>query len=238
MMHRARWRWGYAVLAVPYIHPADGANEALVLSAPGSGEGTAAVQSNSRLWGVDGNVIARANLGKTVDLDLLAGFRYLSLTESLSLATTTTTAVPGVFDGAVTPPGSTYVGFDRWLAGQTWSNFQDVAALPDTVDFLGPTEGTIFVRQAQLRYTRGPWSIAIENPETTITPYLNNAARISSDDNLAPDFTARWLTRGEWGHFTVAGLLRQWADGRWHTRRGPTSSRPAAVPSRRRCGRP
>ena len=99
------------------------------------------------------------------------------------------------------------VGWNRWLAGQTWSNFQDVAALPDAVDFVGPTEGTTFVRQAQVRYTNGPWSLSIENPETTITPYLGGT-RISSDDNLAPDLTARWATRGDWGHFTVAGLAR------------------------------
>lgn len=102
-----------------------------------------------------------------------------------------------------------YVSFDKWLAGQTWSNFQDTAALPDTVDFVGPTEGTIFVRQAQVRYTSGPWSFSVENPETTVTPFLNNGTRISSDDNVAPDFTARWMKKGDWGHFTVAGLVRQ-----------------------------
>lgn len=102
-----------------------------------------------------------------------------------------------------------FVSFDKWLAGQTWSNFQDVAALPDTVDFLGPTEGTIFVRQGQIRYTSGPWSFSIENPETTVTQYLNAGPRISSDDNNMPDVTARWLKKGDWGHFTVAGLLRQ-----------------------------
>lgn len=102
-----------------------------------------------------------------------------------------------------------YVSFDKWLAGQTWSNFQDTAALPDTVDFIGPTEGTIFVRQAQVRYTSGPWSFSVENPETTVTPFLNAGARISSDDNNAPDVTARWMKKGGWGHFTVAGLLRQ-----------------------------
>jgi hypothetical protein len=102
-----------------------------------------------------------------------------------------------------------YVSFDKWLAGQTWSNFQDTAALPDTVDFIGPTEGTVFVRQAQIRYTSGPWSFSLENPETTVTPFLNAGARISSDDNSAPDLTARWLKKGDWGHFTVAALLRQ-----------------------------
>ena len=102
-----------------------------------------------------------------------------------------------------------YVSWNQWLAGQTWSNFQDVAAVPDSVDFVGPTEGTIFVRQAQLRYTQGPWSFSVENPETTITPFGNVGARIASDDNDVPDFTARWIRKGDWGHVTVAGLLRQ-----------------------------
>jgi hypothetical protein len=97
----------------------------------------------------------------------------------------------------------------QWLAGQTWTNFQDVAALPDTVDFIGPTEGTIFDRQAQVRYTKGAWSFSAENPETTVTPFRNAGARISSDDNLLPDLTARWMKKGNWGHFTVAGLLRE-----------------------------
>lgn len=100
-------------------------------------------------------------------------------------------------------------GGAQWLAGQTWSNFQDVAALPEAVDFVGPTDGVIFVRQAQLRYTSGPWSFSVENPQTTVTPHLGAAARFNSGDNIAPDATARWIARGDWGHFTVAGLLRQ-----------------------------
>ncbi|MBK7904699.1 MAG: hypothetical protein IPJ97_18645 [Proteobacteria bacterium] len=40
-----------------------------------------------------------------------------------------------------------YVQWREWLVGQTWSNFQDVAALPDSVDFIGSTDGTVFVRQ-------------------------------------------------------------------------------------------
>ncbi|TKR29311.1 hypothetical protein FCE95_14205 [Luteimonas gilva] len=102
-----------------------------------------------------------------------------------------------------------YISWNNWLAGQTWSNFQDVAALPDAVDFVGTTDGTIFVRQAQLRYTKGPWSFSLENPQTTVTPFLNNGARFNTGDNVAPDLTARWLTKGDWGHFTVAALVRQ-----------------------------
>ena len=102
-----------------------------------------------------------------------------------------------------------YVQWNRWLAGQTWSNFQDTAALPDSVDFIGPTEGTVFVRQAQLRYTRGAWSFSAENPETTVTAYRGAGARISSDDNLMPDLTARWTRKRPWGHVTAAALLRE-----------------------------
>lgn len=101
-----------------------------------------------------------------------------------------------------------YVQWDKWLAGQAWSNFQDVAALPDAVDFVGPTEGTTFVRQAQLRYTSGPWSFSLENPETVVTGW-RSAARTISDDNAFPDLTARWTSKGDWGHFGVAGLVRQ-----------------------------
>ena len=101
-----------------------------------------------------------------------------------------------------------YVTWDKWLAGQTWSNFQDVAALPDAVDFVGPTEGTTFVRQAQLRYTSGPWSVSLENPETVVSGY-RSTARTISDDNAMPDLTARWTSKGDWGHVGIAGLIRQ-----------------------------
>ena len=101
-----------------------------------------------------------------------------------------------------------YVTWDKWLAGQTWSNFQDVAALPDAVDFVGPTEGTTFVRQAQLRYTSGAFSVALENPQTVVTGY-RTTTRTNSDDGGMPDITARWTKKGDWGHFSVAGVARQ-----------------------------
>jgi len=102
-----------------------------------------------------------------------------------------------------------FVTWNKWMAGQAWSNFQDVAALPEAVDFVGPTEGTIFVRQAQVRYTNGPWSFSLENPHTTYDNVATAARNTAGGDNVLPDFTARWMTKGDWGHFTVAGLLRQ-----------------------------
>ena len=101
-----------------------------------------------------------------------------------------------------------YVSWDKWLAGQTWSNFQDVSALPEAVDFVGPTEGTVFVRQAQLRYTQGPWSWALENPQTVVSQW-RTTARTVSDDGIVPDITVRWTHKGAFGHVSVAGLARQ-----------------------------
>ena len=101
-----------------------------------------------------------------------------------------------------------WVSWDKWLAGQTWSNFQDTAALPDAVDFVGPTEGTTFVRQAQLRYTSGGFSVALENPQTVVASY-RSSARTTSDDGSVPDLTARYTKKGDWGHVSVAAIARQ-----------------------------
>ena len=105
-----------------------------------------------------------------------------------------------------------YVTWREWLVGQTWSNFMDVATLPEAVDFIGTTDGTSFVRQPQVRWTRGGFSISAENRETTILPYdaLGVAgARIVSDDGMMPDLTARYAWKGKWGHLAIAGLVRE-----------------------------
>ncbi len=101
-----------------------------------------------------------------------------------------------------------YVQYKHWLVGQSWSNFQDVAALPDTADFIGPTDGTVFVRQPQVRYIAGNWSFSAENPETTITPF-GGGTRISSDDNDIPDLTAVYMYKLRNGYLRASGLARQ-----------------------------
>lgn len=103
-----------------------------------------------------------------------------------------------------------FVSWNNWLAGQTWSNFQDTGSLPDTVDFLGVSAGTVFVRQSQLRYTNGPWSLSLENPRTIATPF-GSSGRFTSNDGQLPDMTVRYLHKADWGHFSVAGLVRQLA---------------------------
>ncbi|MEZ5472341.1 MAG: DcaP family trimeric outer membrane transporter [Marinicella sp.] len=100
-----------------------------------------------------------------------------------------------------------FLTYNDWLFGQTWSTFQDVGALPESVDFLAASEGIVFERQSMVRYTNGPWQIAMENPESTITPY-GGGGRIVSDDNGFPDFVAKYTHKADWGHVAVAGLVR------------------------------
>lgn len=105
-----------------------------------------------------------------------------------------------------------YVQYKNWLVGQSWSNFQDVGVLPETADFIGPTDGTIFIRQPQVRYTSGNFSMSIENPETTITPFgggTGGNARIASDDNNVPDLTAAYTFKFANGYVRAAALARQ-----------------------------
>ncbi len=101
-----------------------------------------------------------------------------------------------------------FVQYNGWLVGQTWSNFMNPAALPEAVDFIGPTDGSIFIRQTQARYTIGGLSVAIENPETTLLPYEGGSS-FTTDDSSWPDFTGRYTFSGDWGQVAIAGLLRE-----------------------------
>lgn len=104
------------------------------------------------------------------------------------------------------------LGYRGFAAGQDWSTFQFVGALPETADFLGVTEGTVFVRQMVARYTRtlaGGWSasVSLENPETVTVP-TGNAVLSDHDDDSLPDIAARIGWKGEGGELSLAGVLR------------------------------
>lgn len=109
--------------------------------------------------------------------------------------------------------------FDDALIGQEWSNFQYVSALPETTDFLGPSEGTVFVRQAQFRYAfrlaRGlTLAIAAENPATTVLAAGGSSAMVEYDQDRVPDLTARLNLAAGPAELSLAGLARQLtADG-------------------------
>jgi len=121
-------------------------------------------------------------------------------------------------DGAETQVNSTrlrlrryYGTYGRWLAGQNWSTFMDLDAIPDTEDYEGPS-GQIFIRQAQLRWTlplgaRSQLAVAIENPAGDLQPVAGVAN--ASPRNRWPDATSRFTTAGAWGHLSLSGLVRE-----------------------------
>jgi len=99
-----------------------------------------------------------------------------------------------------------FVTYDNWLIGQTWNTFMDVSTLPESVDFIGPSGSTTFGREPMIRYTRGGFAIALENPETTVTPL--GGGRIETDDGYLPELAARYRWGGDWGHIQLGGMLR------------------------------
>lgn len=99
-----------------------------------------------------------------------------------------------------------YITYGEWQVGQAWSTFQDVGALPDSLDFIGTSPGTVFIRQPLVRFTRGPWQVALETPETTVT--LNNGARALPGDDTIPDIVTRHNATGDFGVVSVSGILR------------------------------
>ncbi len=99
------------------------------------------------------------------------------------------------------------INYDNWTFGQGWSTFQDVAALPDSLDFIGVTPGTVFDRQPLIRYTKGGLQLAVEQPETVVT--AQNGAMVTPGDDQIPDIVGRYNWSGDWGSFTAAGIVRQ-----------------------------
>ncbi|WP_066552043.1 DcaP family trimeric outer membrane transporter [Croceicoccus bisphenolivorans] len=101
-----------------------------------------------------------------------------------------------------------FLTYDGWTVGQTWSTFFNVGALPDSVDFIGTTPGTIFIRQPLVRYTtKSGFSIAVENPEATIT--TASGGRVTPGDDALPDVVLRYDKKVGKSAFSIAAIGRQ-----------------------------
>lgn len=96
-----------------------------------------------------------------------------------------------------------YIDYGNWRVGQEWSTFQNTSTIPESASFLILSDGMVFVRQPQVRYTNGNWQFAIENPNTTT---LNAGSR---DENLLPDVVARYNAKGDYGNVSVSAIARQ-----------------------------
>ena len=96
------------------------------------------------------------------------------------------------------------------LIGQTWSNFMDIDASPDTLDFQGPNS-QVFIRNPQMRYTfrlgkTTTTSISIEKPSSDVafsTPEFK-----ASPNSPSPDGTVQFRHDMDFGHVQLAALFR------------------------------
>jgi hypothetical protein len=100
-----------------------------------------------------------------------------------------------------------YGELGKLLAGQTWSTFQNLDSLPDTVDFGGPA-GQIFMRQGLIRWTEpfawGSLQFAVEDPAAT----LDNGGTDKDDDHVA-DLIGRANFKSQYGSYSVAVMARE-----------------------------
>jgi hypothetical protein len=103
-----------------------------------------------------------------------------------------------------------YAQVRNFLVGQTFSNFMDPDAFPDTLDFQGPN-GMVSVRNPQLRYgfalsPSTTFYISVEKPSSDIA---FKTPQFSAQPNApSPDGAIRLRQEFERGHFQVAGIFR------------------------------
>lgn len=96
---------------------------------------------------------------------------------------------------------------DRWLAGQTWSNFMDEAAIPPTLDFEKP-KAYVFQRHAQLRFKHtisktSYLAFALEQPTATGEAPVGTPGEF---ENVFPDVTGRYRMTQPWGHVQLSAF--------------------------------
>ncbi len=99
------------------------------------------------------------------------------------------------------------------LAGQTWGTFFNVGALPEAVDFIGPTSGTLFNRQLQLRWTQkigqsGSIMLAAENPSSGFNDGGSGITGNNFDHSTMPDLVARLNGKAGNLSYSAATIVR------------------------------
>ena len=100
------------------------------------------------------------------------------------------------------------------LIGQTWGTFFNVGALPEAVDFIGPTSGTVFNRQFMVRWTKklgggASFMLSAENPDSGFVDGGSGIAGSAFDDNQFPDIVARFNGKVGGLSYSLAGIVRE-----------------------------
>lgn len=103
-----------------------------------------------------------------------------------------------------------YAQVKNVLVGQTFTNFMDPDASPDTLDFQGPN-GLVSLRNPQIRYgfalgSSTTFYFSIEKPSSDVT--FTTPQFTDQPNAPAPDGTIRLRKEFERGHFQVSGLFR------------------------------
>ncbi|APE30528.1 hypothetical protein BOX17_05880 [Halomonas aestuarii] len=105
-----------------------------------------------------------------------------------------------------------YGSWNGILAGQTWNNFYGFVAGSPSIDFTGPPGVADQARQAQLRYTTGNFSVAIEDPDTRGgSEDTVDATQVSEDvaKSSMPDLTARYTDTSGPFKYSASAVLRR-----------------------------
>jgi len=99
------------------------------------------------------------------------------------------------------------------LVGQSWGTFFNVGALPDEVDFIGPTSGSLFNRQQQIRWTTklkggGSFMLAAENPSVSLDDGGSGISAAIIDDSRFPDIVARYNGKSGSHQYALSVIAR------------------------------
>ena len=108
-----------------------------------------------------------------------------------------------------------YGQFGRFLAGQTWSLFNDPDAFPLTMDFWGPC-GILSSRRPQLRWTpyrseSSRFALALGTPGAGLDAGRGPQVDPNFDARFhgrLPDLTAQFRTQGHSGYLQLAAVVR------------------------------
>ncbi len=99
-----------------------------------------------------------------------------------------------------------YIETGNFLIGQTFSTFLDPVSAPNVIDY-GGNAASVFARQPQIRFSQGIGDftvhLAVENPTS------NLGYNLITDDQRIPDFVGRVDFDGEFGHVSIAGIIRE-----------------------------
>ncbi|MEX2525021.1 MAG: DcaP family trimeric outer membrane transporter [Gammaproteobacteria bacterium] len=173
---------------------ADQAFNPAAIPVEGSGEDhqTAYSARDSRLWVKAHSPTAIGDLAGYIEIDFVGGGGNERVSNS--------------YNPRLRHAYAVYKGL---TLGQTYTGFLNLSAYPETNDSNGPA-GILNIRQPLLRYQHpfhwGDLTLGLEQPETTLT---TAGGSLAVDDDRVPDIVTRLDFSGDWGNWSLAGLIRQ-----------------------------